>query len=252
MAKIKRPKSGAGADEVVICKWQYFKTLSFLKDVVKPRQSSGNCSAVLDVNLTEDTHQQSITSDDNNDDEVHDNVDNVNDLPSNETNNTNEANNVPASPNPPTPASVVEGVQGTSKVNKNTVERVKRKRTTDDYTTSILEIEKKKLEILSQKRNDKAGKEDDDEHSLFFKTLLPHVRKIKPEQILTFRGMVQNLVQDFAYPISYVQMHQAEAMSTPRSATPYSNPQSVQSSSKEDNDVEHSLNTDFLGVFAKL
>lgn len=66
---------------------------------------------------------------------------------------------------------------------------------------------------MSQKRNDKAGKEDDDEHLLFFKTLLPHVRKIKPEQILTFRGMVQNLVQDFAYPISYVQMHQAEAMS---------------------------------------
>lgn len=37
-------------------KWQHFKALSFLKEIVRPRQTSGNCSAIADLEATEDAH----------------------------------------------------------------------------------------------------------------------------------------------------------------------------------------------------
>lgn len=43
------------------------------------------------------------------------------------------------------------------------------------------------------------GTSGDDEDEAFFKSLLPHVRKMQPEKKLVFRVQVQNLVQKFVY-----------------------------------------------------
>lgn len=209
LSKSVHPKSGAGADEVITCKWQYFNALSFLKDIVKARKSSGNCSMLKTSNADQIVQQQSTSP------EIHDEVEYTE--PENMTQdqfNVSEIDNdeIPAIAGPS------ETGEETSKAKRSklhTVERVKRVRR-DDYTTSMLEIERKKLEILSQKKIAKEDKEPEDEHLLFFKTLLPHVRKIRPEHILPFRAKIQDIVQQFAYPISY------SVVPTPTNSTPFS------------------------------
>lgn len=41
--------------------------------------------------------------------------------------------------------------------------------------------------------------EEEDEHYLFFKSILPHMRKIPESKLLSFRGRVQCLVEEYAY-----------------------------------------------------
>lgn len=43
--------------------------------------------------------------------------------------------------------------------------------------------------------------EDDDEHLHFFRSVLPHVRKIPGSKVLSFRGRIQSLVEEFAYGV---------------------------------------------------
>lgn len=46
---VRRPRSGdpgsPNNDDIYIGKWSYFKELSFLKDIVKPRHSEGNAES---------------------------------------------------------------------------------------------------------------------------------------------------------------------------------------------------------------
>lgn len=58
-----------------------------------------------------------------------------------------------------------------------------------------------KLQYLIEKSLQKQDK-DDDEDLMFFKSLLPHIKKIPDENKLTFRNCIQELVQQFAYPDS--------------------------------------------------
>nr|CAI5851851.1 unnamed protein product [Callosobruchus analis] len=74
----------------------------------------------------------------------------------------------------------------------------KKRRLHDSFNASVLEIENKKLEYLESKRL-KPNKEPEDEHLLFFKSLLPHVRKIPESRILFFRTVIQNVVQEYCY-----------------------------------------------------
>lgn len=53
---------------------------------------------------------------------------------------------------------------------------------------------------MKEKINRKQDKEDD-EDLMFFKSLLPHVKRIPAVQKLTFRSRLQELVQQFAYPV---------------------------------------------------
>ncbi|CAG9828129.1 unnamed protein product [Diabrotica balteata] len=78
--------------------------------------------------------------------------------------------------------------------------RIVKRQRTNDYTASMLEIDRKKLEILARKTDNKNIEESEDEDLHFFKSILPHVKKIMPERILEFCGRIQQLVQEFAYP----------------------------------------------------
>lgn len=62
----------------------------------------------------------------------------------------------------------------------------------------LIDIEARKLKLLENKANGKSST-DDDEDVAFFKSLLPHVRKLKPEEKLEFRMDVQSLVQKYVY-----------------------------------------------------
>lgn len=47
LGKYPPPRSGDAADATQSSKWQYFHLLHFLKDIVKPRASTGNVSSVI-------------------------------------------------------------------------------------------------------------------------------------------------------------------------------------------------------------
>lgn len=213
LSKITRPKSGAGADEIVTCKWQYFEALSFLKDIVRPRQSSGNCSILKSSNTVEDIERLSNSPGIGVEEDVIGSENVVEVLHREDV--TVDNDEISTTPDRSGGTENEEETPRAKKVTRHTVDRMKRVRT-DDYTSSMLEIERKKLEILLQKRKAKEEKEPEDEHLLFFKTLLPHVRKIRPEQIFPFRTKIQDVVQQFAYPMSY------SVGSTPRNNTAFS------------------------------
>lgn len=69
---------------------------------------------------------------------------------------------------------------------------------TEDYNPSILDIERQKIQYLMENSSRKQDK-DDDEDLMFFKSLLPHVRKIPATQKLVMRGRIQDIVQQYAY-----------------------------------------------------
>lgn len=179
ISKLVRPKSGAGADEVITCKWQYFNALSFLKDIVKARKSSGNCS-MLETSSTDEIVEQQNTSPEIQDEDEY----NESEKMTQDQFNVSIMDNDEVIPASAGPSNIEEETSKAKRSKLHTVERVKRVRRVDytvDYTASMLEIEKKKLQILSQRKSAKEDKEPEDEHSLFFKTLLPHVRKIRPD-----------------------------------------------------------------------
>lgn len=182
-------------------KWQHFKALSFLKEIVRPRQTSGNCSAIADLEATEDANLHAL--EEYGEEVVPSKGDNEADHVENNANeNVTEGTSDHATTDPPASTEVEQvGTQNVRRFNKHTVNRIKRKRS-EDYQSSILEIERKKLEILSQKKSGKGETEAEDEHLMFLKTLLPHVKKIRPEQIFPFRSRIQD-VHQFAYPVSY-------------------------------------------------
>lgn len=49
----------------------------------------------------------------------------------------------------------------------------------------------------------KAKTAEDDEHTLFLKSLLPHIRKIPPERLLSFRNDIQRTVDIYAYQCEF-------------------------------------------------
>lgn len=113
--------------------------------------------------------------------------------------------------------------------------RASKRLKTDDYNQNILDIAKQKLQYLTEKAVRKQGK-DGDEDNLFFKTLLPHVKKIPDEMKLAFKGRIQEVVQEYAYPLRTVPPLPSIYTSRPSSSsssaisTPHGSPYSYNSS----------------------
>lgn len=192
-----------GADEVNLdSKWPYFKSLCFLKDIVAPRPSTGNLSAARgftnspcptngaassstgppgEVNMFTANHPQYLENE--TDSPVSDRHEFVRDEEGHEENST-------------------EGCMGNSSTHTPTSRKPTRKRARiEDFNASILIIEQQKLEYLIQKRDRRQSSEDDAD-LYFFKSLLPHVKRIPEERKMSFRSRIQNIVDEFAYPFS--------------------------------------------------
>lgn len=183
LGKLPPPSSG-DASGAVTPKWMYFSQLLFLKDTVKPRISTRD--------LTMD--QDSIVNEDGLDeiqsylqlDMQHAN----NFVESDETNEINT--NIESKHEDHSVLSSLHSIQCSP-----TCPAKRRRGQIDIFNEAILDIEKKKLEYLQS--NSKTDNSKEDDHLFFFKSLLPHVRKIPESQILPFRNRVQELVDQFAY-----------------------------------------------------
>ena len=174
-------------------KWQYFHLLHFLKDVVKPRASTGNFSSVLASDAV--------------------------------------GTSLPGSPqlgyqigDMETPFVSEESMPASS---LHTKKKASKRLKTEDYNQSFLDIKRQKIKYLMEKSSHKQDK-DDDEDLMFFKSLLPHVQKISVAQKLKLRGRIQETVRHFAYqvPITFSPPHTYESSNPASVSTPQVSPHS--------------------------
>ena len=173
--RLPKPRSGDGGESVQKSKWQFFAQMCFLRDIITPRQSSGNfedissqslfnatmndfepepdySSAIEDVNVVEETPHMSGT------------------CPFNE----------PASPS---------GSQN----NPGQISRWTAKRKSSvDISKALLDVEREKLEYFKKKKT-----ESEDDDLQFFKSLLPYTKKINQNMKLLMRRKILDVVTGF-------------------------------------------------------
>lgn len=72
--------------------------------------------------------------------------------------------------------------------------RKRRVLSTTTYNKILLDIEKPKLQLLQDKSKQKRKSDKENEHLLFFKSLLPHIGRISHHRLLSYRSRVQEIV----------------------------------------------------------
>ncbi|XP_055641892.1 transcription factor Adf-1-like isoform X2 [Toxorhynchites rutilus septentrionalis] len=145
--------------------WPHFESMLFLKDQMKPRKYGGNLSA---RGAEDDSEDVAVESEESN---------------GNDYSNVFEINYLEEPPFISSTQSQTSSQQSNRSVKRSSIQQ-------------LVEIEAKKM-LLEQKVNKSTA--DDDEDEAFFKSLLPHVRKLMPEEKLEFRMDVQSLVQNYVY-----------------------------------------------------
>ncbi|CAH1959449.1 unnamed protein product [Acanthoscelides obtectus] len=188
LGKFPPARSGDGANDTPISKWQYFKSLLFLKDTVMPRKLKGNLPQ--DTGCTE-TFAESLA-------EAEESIQSLPGLDETTFYSTEDE----ARPRRDIADASSSTAESVGKENASVPRSSsKRKRgPTETFNESLLDIVKRKVAYLETKS--KRTSENEDEHLLFFKSLLPHVKKIPQSRVLAFRCQVQELVQQFSYPLN--------------------------------------------------
>jgi len=194
--KIKPPRSGDPAGESYGPKWPHYRSLLFLKDIVKPRASSRNlksdksapmqCNPIPSNDKTADGVQRGDSGDhDDRGDSVAFTKNDNEDLrcmqygTHDENQDTGEVNS-----------------QKRSLVQDNPRKR-KRNGVNAKYNETIIAIEKQKAKFLEEATK---NRQPENEDLLFFRSLLPHASNIPANMKLRFRNRIQQVVEEFAYP----------------------------------------------------
>ncbi|KAF5283656.1 hypothetical protein FQR65_LT13780 [Abscondita terminalis] len=163
LGKYPPPRSGDAAEDMPASKWPYFSQLLFLKDIVKPRTATENLSSTQstrDIQMTDQEDSQSVEGNENSDNE--------------DAFQTSEHEQE-------------KPIETTPTLSKTTsIPTKKRRGTTQTFQASILEIERRKVDYLENKTKRSSSDNQDDEHLSFFKSLLPHVRKILEKEYYLF------------------------------------------------------------------
>ena len=184
----KRPvaRYGDGGDGLSsTSKWQYFNQLLFLKDIVAPRKSSGSLGTLVNNDIETASGAsvdfqglEPISSVESVDPELA-NVD-ATDTPGGMVSGT-------TSPTIPTPQETSTPQRSRGK---------KRKVDSLNHYEKLLELEQQKIKLLADRNPVDDAKDDD---LLFFKSLLPYIKKIPDKRKMSFRSRVQMLVEEYAY-----------------------------------------------------
>lgn len=196
LGKITPSRSGDPAGATYEPKWPHFKSLLFLKDVVKPRQSTGNLTCarkVIPPTSNDDIAQTKEGEEDG--------LDDVDGMFDGNNEKEHESEDMCESSVVADPGQNVNS--GEMSFSPETFGR-KRKRNEGNskYNETIIEIKKKKVQCLE---NALTNRQEEGEDMLFFRSLLPHVSSIPANMKLRFRNRIQQVVEEFAYPSSTFQ-----------------------------------------------
>ncbi|RZF41082.1 hypothetical protein LSTR_LSTR002714 [Laodelphax striatellus] len=180
LASIPEPESGDAKDSVdYMGEWKYFKSLLFLKDQFTPRQSSGNFGVTTPVSFLQDS--------DDEDNEIEADLGKSSELltngPSTYFSSKNASESGQKSP-------CKESVK--SERPHSVIHQRKHKEIIAD---KLLDVEKEKLDYSKNKKQ--KIQDDDDEDLNFFKSLLPHIKKLQPLAKLQYRMKVMEVTHDF-------------------------------------------------------
>ncbi|XP_077287454.1 uncharacterized protein LOC143912125 [Arctopsyche grandis] len=159
----KQPVLRSGAEtETWVSTWQYFYTMSFMKTEVTRASSTGN----LTVNETESRHNTENTQTDT---DIFDSV------------------SSPGSYHEQSPAGSSNCQPSSTSIRKRS-ENIRKRRIKDD----MLEIEKKQSMVMEKRLKDSQQDENlkNDEDFLFFRSILPTLKKLNELQKLRFRGKI--------------------------------------------------------------
>jgi hypothetical protein len=179
------PRSGDPGGESYESKWPHYGSLLFLKDVVKPRASSSNLKS---------DKRPPIPSDDKTDDSLQ-----RGDSGEPEAYNDNEDLSFMQSGKRDENQDDGEVMSQDRSVLLDNLRKRKRDGVNAKYNETIIEIEKQKVELLEEAiKNSQPENED----LLFFRSLLPHVNNIPAYMKLRFRNRIQQVVDEFAYPLT--------------------------------------------------
>jgi len=87
------------------------------------------------------------------------------------------------------------------------------------YIETIIAIEKQKAKFLEEAMK---NRQPENEDSLFFRSLLPHVNNIPANMKLHFRSRIQQVVDEFAYhPASSIFWHCPFSLSSPSASSTF-------------------------------
>lgn len=175
-------RSGDAGDTAYTSKWPHFQSLLFLKDVVRPRFSTGNLVTATEseIHLTS-LNKAEIPTDNIENSDLSECTDIITSNQEEEKENIEEDTTY-YTRHSPSPVQTIKG----KKRNRN-----------ETFNDTLLNLEKQKIKYLQEKSLRRQNVDDED--LLFFKSLLPHVRKIPDSKKLAFCSCIQNFVEQFAY-----------------------------------------------------
>lgn len=191
LGKITVPRSGDAEGESYEPKWPHFKSLLFLKDVVKPRPSSGNFTATRTASPYEANTNVAANNNKDVDDSFNQKETSQQDSFAVDEHGTEERTSVQHGAH-----ELNVGTEENGNREDITPQKRRRIQSNSKYNETIIDMEKKKVQVLEEVlRNRKSETED----MLFFRSLLPHVSKIPDYMKLRFRNRIQEVVEQFAY-----------------------------------------------------
>lgn len=212
-------ESGNDGESSAPIKWQYYKQLMFLKDVINPRNHSAPTVSLKSLLKLQSTEADSDYSEQQSFNFIIETPQGYhrhkggNQMSSNSTNSRRIIDNA---------SSCADNFDDTLELEKEIrtksphreihrsatregthLRSLKRKSTTQDYygdsIQRLLECEEHKLKYLANKLKH-SSEHGDDSDLMFFKTLLPHVKMIPQRKKLQFQSRIQAVVEEFAYP----------------------------------------------------
>ena len=163
-ASIPKTKSGDAANIPIKNQWTYFESLLFLKDQFTPRCSGGNFIC---------QENESICNNQN--------------IPEN-----NLEPNEDGSVSPQEHDEIIS-YPSTSAENQAFINIRKRPLTTSNVGSQLLDVEKKKLKYLENKKVQNV----EDEDINFFKSLLPNITNLSPYDKMSYRIEILKITQEF-------------------------------------------------------
>ncbi|XP_064610707.1 uncharacterized protein LOC135474942 [Liolophura sinensis] len=193
------PRSGDAASNHPQSKWQFFNQLFFLKDIVAPRTLFDS----LDLNNFEG-NQPSPGIADESATEVDTQGSNV------ESQGPDTFDNLTAfeAPEPGPFQEFSPGPPSSKRTNTRAGLPKKRSRDSSDSYRELIDIEERKLQYLSQKREN--AEQTNDADFQFLKSLYPYMKMVPEHLKLCVRNRIQSVLQEFVYPPTVQQRSQSQ------------------------------------------
>lgn len=181
-------KSGQARSESV--KWPFFNTMMFLKDVMIPRESSGNLPLTHIENELSPNNFSNATLDvdeENTSDTEADINCSVGEPEASGSEFTSFAK----------PQSKQQLSSSSKRNNKNDNDTIiSKKQKQNSYDSQVLEIERRKINLMEKRFSRSTNTHQDDQDYAFFMSLLPSVRQLNQIEKMRLRMKIMNDVTD--------------------------------------------------------